>query len=101
MKTREIYGEGVCGLNVELTIGDMCMANQMANNLKEVIDSRAAIEAYNKIPYDKRKDENGNAIERPTEIIMSTENLKKLHCLMCKFSASLDSSIFDDIELPF
>lgn len=103
MKKEILRGHGVQGMRVDLSVGDMFAANQVADELKTVIDNHTSCKEYNKTPFDKRKELFPEGA--PTRIEVSENTLNNLHQLMCKLAYNCKSTMFDaddeDDEQPF
>lgn len=98
MKTTIIRGKGIQGINLTLSVCDMFAANQMANELKTVIDNHEKVEQYRSLPYDKRNEQFPQG--QPTRKDLSDGLLEMLYTLMCKMSYSATSTIFSEEDEP-
>lgn len=94
MKTNLIKGTGVQGMSVVLNVCDMFAANQVANELEEVLKNHEEEKLYLKTPYDQRESKFPNG--RPEHFELRDETLKMLHTLLCKMSYSVTSTIFSE-----
>lgn len=93
MKREILHGHGVQGMRVDLSVMDMFAANQVANELRDVVDNHCRIEQYKTTPYDQRKEAFPDG--EPKRIELSEKTLKNLHLLMCKLSYESKSTLFD------
>ena len=98
MKTQIIRGTGVQGINLTLSVCDMFAANQMADELKTVIDNHADIKQYLTLPYDKRNEQFPQG--QPTRKDLSDSHLEMLYTFLCKMSYSATSTIFSEKDEP-
>lgn len=98
MKKKLIYSEGVSGMRIELSLGDMFMANQMANRIESIINRNEEIAKYNKIPYDKRVDSDNNKIEQPVKLEFTPEELQNMLTVFEKLSRSIKSTLFEEVD---
>ena len=94
MKRQIFYGHGVQGMHVDLSVCDMFVAGQVANELKTVLDNHKKIEEYKAAPYDKRKDLYPEG--EPKRIELCETMLQNLHQLMSKLSYEAKSTLFDE-----
>lgn len=98
MKREAICSEAVSAIKFEINTADMVAIADMRDKLKAVMDEYRAIEAYNKLPYDKRKD-----VEKPTEKLHEDlpDHIDKVIVLLSKLSVELPKSdIFDEKPYP-
>lgn len=96
MKREILYGHGVQGIRVDLSVCDMFVAGQVANELKTVLDNHKNIEEYKAAPYDKRKDLYPEG--EPKRIELCETVLQNLHQLMSKLSHEAKSTLFDELD---
>lgn len=94
MKRELIHGHGVLGMCVKLSIMDMFAANQVAEELKAVVENHQLIEQYKTTPYDKRKDAFPEG--EPKRIEVYEKTLQNMHQLMLKLSYGVKSTLFDE-----
>lgn len=94
MYKKLIEREAVVGLNIELDLSDVIAIANMRDNLQAAINEYRAIDAYNKLPYDQRKD-----MEKPTEELYKAlpTSIDKVIVLLKKLSVELPKSdIFNE-----
>lgn len=92
MKKQEIFSEGICGLNVEFSFVDMYAMSQMKKNLQKIENNHKDVDAYNKLPYDQRKD-----IERPNRLEIDDNTIHQLINLFGKLAIpTTESDLFED-----
>ena len=96
MKRELLHGHGVQGMRVDLSLMDMFAANQVAEELKAVVENHKNCEKYNSTPYDKRKELFPDGA--PKRIEMSEKTLQNLHRLMCKLSSESNSTLFEELD---
>lgn len=94
MRTKIIHGTGVQGIMLQLNVCDMFAANQMADAIESVIESKKAVKEYDKTPFDKRKEDFPEG--RPTPIELTDKQLEQLSTLLHKMSFFATSTIFSD-----
>lgn len=94
MKRELLHGHGVLGMCVKLSIMDMFAANQVAEELKAIVENHQLIERYKTTPYDKRKDAFPEG--EPKRIEVSEKTLQNMHQLMLKLSYGVKSTLFDE-----
>lgn len=94
MKRELLHGHGVLGMCVKLSIMDMFAANQVAEELKAVVENHQLIERYKTTPYDQRKDSFPDG--EPKRIEVSEKTLQNLYQLMLKLSYGVKSTLFDE-----
>lgn len=89
MKTELIQKEAIVGLNVVLNSSDTFAIANMRDKLQTALDEHKAVEEYNKLPYDQRKD-----FERPTEKTFNElpELVQKIVYLLNKLSINIPKS---------
>lgn len=96
MKREVLHGEGIQGMRFTLSVCDMFVASQAADELKLIIDNHKAIEEYQKTPYDKRSERFPDGEPKRTEL--SDSVLSNLHSLMLKLSYECKSTLFTEDE---
>lgn len=94
MKRELLHGHGVLGMCVKLSIMDMFAANQVAEELKAVVENHQLIERYKTTPYNQRKDSFPDG--EPKRIEVSEKTLQNLYQLMLKLSYGVKSTLFDE-----
>lgn len=98
MKTRTITGEGIQGMNINVSVIDMVALSNQADGIERVIANHKAIEEYHNTPYDKRVDENGNKLTCPAKIELPDEELIGLAHFLRKCAGSFAASeVFSDV----
>lgn len=96
MKKEVIKATGICGLSVTFTYADITALCNMKKSLEKLKANHEAVEAYNKMPYDQRKD-----MERPIHEPMPDSQLNQILNLFKKLSLECaESNIFDDEDEP-
>lgn len=93
MKREILHGHGIQGMRVDLSIADMFAANQVADELKAVVENHYLIEKYKTTPYDQRKEAFPEG--EPKRIEVSEKTLQNMHQLMLKLSYEVKSTLFD------
>ena len=96
MQKTIVLGEGVQGINLLLSIGDMSAASNIATKLQKTLNSMELKEKYDKTPYDKRKEEFPEG--QPKVVELDKETVSNLLIFMRKISAELHATIFDDVD---
>lgn len=98
MKREVILNNAISGIKFEINTADMVAIANMRDTLKAAMAEYRAVEEYNKLPYDKRKD-----VERPTEELYKAlpDHIDKVIVLLSKLSIELPKSdIFDEEPYP-
>lgn len=98
MKTKLLPGTGIVGNKVVVNVVDMVTLSMLADRIERVITNHKAIYDYHALPYDKRKDENGNKIECPAELKVSDEDLNNVAVFLRKCAGSFAKSTAFDAE---
>lgn len=93
VKREILHGHGMQGMRVDLSIADMFAANQVADELKAVVENHHRIEQYKTTPYDQRKEAFPEG--EPKRIEVSEKTLQNMHQLMLKLSYEVKSTLFD------
>lgn len=96
MKRELLHGHGVQGMRVDLSLMDMFAANQVAEELKAVVENHKNREKYNSTPYDQRKTTFPKG--EPKRIEVSEKTLQNMHQLMSKLSHEAKSTLFDELD---
>lgn len=96
MKRTIVRGEGIQGIDLFLSIGDMAAASNITTKLQKTLNSMELKEKYDKTPYDKRKEEFPEG--QPKIVDLDQETVSNLLTFMYKISAELHATIFDDID---
>lgn len=99
MKTRTITGEGIQGMNINVSVIDMVALSNQADSIEKIVENHKAIEAYNALPYDKRVDENGEKLVCPKRTEISDSELVGLARFLRKCAGSFAASeVFADVN---
>lgn len=93
MKREILHGQGIQGMRLTLSVSDMFVASQVADELREVIANHVMCDDYNKCPYDQRKERYPEG--QPKRIELSEMTLTNLHIFMNKLSFESRSTLFD------
>lgn len=92
MKRKVIESVGVCGLQVEFNFIDVYALSTMRKSLEELKNNHEEVAAYDKIPYDERKN-----IARPGLKVMPDDQLQQIINFFKKLTLKCEiSDIFEE-----
>lgn len=94
MRTKIKFGNGICGMELHLNIGDMFQADMMSKKVKDIIENNKKCKEYDETPESTREEIFPDGC--PGFLALSEEDLNKIYILLGKMSQTMSSTLFEE-----